>query len=46
MEVTELKKSFKEAYGHEADAAYFSPGRANLLANTQTTTEDLYSRAP
>lgn len=31
MEVTELKKSFKEAYGHEADAVYFSPGRVNLI---------------
>lgn len=31
MEVTELKNSFKEAYGHEADAVYFSPGRVNLI---------------
>ena len=31
MEVTELKKFFKEAYGQEADAVYFSPGRVNLI---------------
>ena len=31
MEVTELKKSFKEAYGQDADAVYFSPGRVNLI---------------
>ncbi|MBP1663444.1 MAG: galactokinase [Bacteroidetes bacterium] len=31
MEVSELKKSFKEAYGQEAEAVYFSPGRVNLI---------------
>ncbi|HNX88363.1 MAG TPA: galactokinase [Paludibacteraceae bacterium] len=31
MEVSELKRSFKEAFGLEADAVYFSPGRVNLI---------------
>lgn len=31
MEVSELKKAFKEAYGHVSDAVYFSPGRVNLI---------------
>jgi len=31
MEVSELRKSFKEAFGLEADAVYFSPGRVNLI---------------
>lgn len=31
MEVSELKKAFKETYGHEAEAVYFSPGRVNLI---------------
>ena len=31
MQVSELKKAFKEAYGHEAEAVYFSPGRVNLI---------------
>ena len=31
MEVKEMKKAFKEAYGHDADAVYFSPGRVNLI---------------
>lgn len=31
MEVSTLKKSFKEAYGKDAEAVYFSPGRVNLI---------------
>lgn len=31
MEVKEMKQAFKEAYGHDADAVYFSPGRVNLI---------------
>ena len=31
MEVSELRKSFKEVFGLEADAVYFSPGRVNLI---------------
>ena len=31
MEVSELKKAFKEAYGKDAEAVYFSPGRVNLI---------------
>jgi len=31
MEITELKQAFKEAFGQAADAAYFSPGRVNLI---------------
>ncbi len=31
MQVSELKKAFKEAYGHDAEAVYFSPGRVNLI---------------
>lgn len=31
MQVSELKKGFKEAYGQEAEAVYFSPGRVNLI---------------
>ncbi len=32
MEISELKNAFKEAYGVDADAVYFSPGRVNLIA--------------
>lgn len=31
MEVKELKQAFAKAYGHEATAVYFSPGRVNLI---------------
>ncbi|MFV0391001.1 MAG: galactokinase [Paludibacteraceae bacterium] len=31
MEVKEMKKAFQEAYGHDAEAVYFSPGRVNLI---------------
>lgn len=31
MEVKEMKKAFLEAYGHEAEAVYFAPGRVNLI---------------
>ncbi len=31
MEVSELKKSFKELFGNDAQAVYFSPGRVNLI---------------
>ena len=31
MEVKEMKKAFREAYGHEAEAVYFAPGRVNLI---------------
>ncbi len=31
MKIEELKKNFKETYGHEAQAVYFSPGRVNLI---------------
>lgn len=31
MEISELKNAFKEAYGIDADAVYFSPGRVNLI---------------
>ena len=31
MEVKELKQSFAKAYGKEATAVYFSPGRVNLI---------------
>ena len=31
MEISELKNAFKEAYGVDADAVYFSPGRVNLI---------------
>lgn len=31
MEVKEMKKAFQEAYGHEAEAVYFAPGRVNLI---------------
>lgn len=31
MTVEELKKAYKEAYGKEAEAIYFSPGRVNLI---------------
>lgn len=31
MEVSTLKQSFKEAYGKESEAIYFSPGRVNLI---------------
>ncbi len=31
MEVSELKNAFKEAYGKDAEAVYFSPGRVNLI---------------
>ena len=26
-----MKKAFREAYGHEAEAVYFAPGRVNLI---------------
>lgn len=31
MEVKELKNAYKDAYGHEAEAVYFAPGRVNLI---------------
>ena len=31
MELKELKQAFAEAYGKEATAVYFSPGRVNLI---------------
>ena len=31
MKLTELKKAFCDAYKHEAEAVYFSPGRVNLI---------------
>lgn len=31
MKTEELKKNFRETYGHEAQAVYFSPGRVNLI---------------
>lgn len=31
MEVKEMKKAFREAYGNDAEAVYFSPGRVNLI---------------
>ena len=31
MKTEELKKNFRETYGHEAQAIYFSPGRVNLI---------------
>ena len=31
MELNELKKAFLEAYNHEAEKAYFAPGRVNLI---------------
>ncbi|MDR1584680.1 MAG: galactokinase [Prevotellaceae bacterium] len=31
MTVSELKSSFQSAYGKEAEAVYFSPGRVNLI---------------
>lgn len=31
MEVSELKQAFKDAYGKDAEAVYFSPGRVNLI---------------
>ncbi len=31
MTVQELQKLFVEAYGHQEDAVYFSPGRVNLI---------------
>lgn len=31
METQELKQAFAAAYGHEAEAAYFAPGRVNLI---------------
>ncbi|MBR1481000.1 MAG: galactokinase [Paludibacteraceae bacterium] len=31
MEIKELKEAFAQAYGHEADRIYFSPGRVNLI---------------
>lgn len=31
MELNELKKAFLEAYNHEAEKVYFSPGRVNLI---------------
>ncbi len=31
MTVNELKSAFVAAYGHEADAVYFAPGRVNLI---------------
>lgn len=31
MTIQELKQAFKETYGKEAEAAYFAPGRVNLI---------------
>jgi galactokinase len=31
MKTQEMKKAFKEAYGNEAEAVYFAPGRVNLI---------------
>ena len=31
MELNELKQAFLEAYNHEAEKVYFSPGRVNLI---------------
>lgn len=31
MELNELKKAFLEAYNHEVEKVYFSPGRVNLI---------------
>ncbi|MCQ2333083.1 MAG: galactokinase, partial [Paludibacteraceae bacterium] len=31
MEISELKKAFLEAYGQDASAVFFSPGRVNLI---------------
>jgi hypothetical protein len=31
MTVQELKAAFAEAYGKQAEAVYFSPGRVNLI---------------
>ena len=31
MEVNEMKKAYKEAFGNEAEAVYFAPGRVNLI---------------
>ena len=31
MELQELKKAFKDAYGKEAEGVFFSPGRVNLI---------------
>lgn len=31
MELNELKQAFKEAYKHEVEKVYFSPGRVNLI---------------
>ena len=31
MELHELKQAFKEAYKHEVEKVYFSPGRVNLI---------------
>ncbi len=31
MNVSELKVAFEKAYGHAAEAVYFSPGRVNLI---------------
>ncbi len=31
MTVSELKVAFEKAYGHAAEAVYFSPGRVNLI---------------
>lgn len=31
MEVKEMKKAFREAFGNDAEAVYFSPGRVNLI---------------
>ena len=31
MTLQELQKAFREAYGHDAEQVYFSPGRVNLI---------------
>lgn len=31
MKTQEMKKAFEEAYGYEAEAVYFAPGRVNLI---------------
>ena len=31
MTIQKLQQAFKEAYGKEAEAGYFSPGRVNLI---------------
>ncbi len=31
MDVKEMKTAYKKAYGHDAEAVYFAPGRVNLI---------------